>query len=638
MKTKIGRKLLPALLSLLLLIGLVPTAVLAAPNESPVAQIGTTPYDTLNDAFKAAAEMDTYNGEAVSRDNPVTIEILRDFTLDKTIWVKDSYSPYPPVDWHVKLTSANGEKYTITRDPEKVTGYMIQMDGSDSTVEGQYNSSLILENITLDGGATEESKETNSILLAYGWVELDDGAVLRNNKCNSSGGAINQVGKLILNDGCLIENNTTTNSGGGIYVWGECVMNGGIIRNNQTLGQYTYGGGVCMGSDASFAMSGGTITQNIAYRYGGGLYLAGTGVSLHGGSIAGNQQRTLSGKTSPDDAYGQSETTTLTVGGEIEIGYLVFSDPNCKIIVDSPLTNAINIDYGTGMKKGLVVVEKGDNYGDEDLDRSKFIFPTRNVLYCFWLTDGSEIKIDNHDGGTNTCTEGAKCSNCNKTYGEATGHSKTHYEAVAPTCTTDGNIEYWYCSNCEKYFSDEGCQTEISQADTVDEATGHSKTHYKAEAPTCTTDGSIEYWYCDVCEKYFRDEAMTQEIEKAQITVSAKGHGDTETANAKEATCTEEGYTGDQVCKDCGSVISKGKAIAKTEHTYKDGKCTVCGTADPNYKPESKPETKPEDKPTADIPQTGDNSNMTLWIVLLLASMGGVVGTTAYARKRRYNR
>lgn len=204
MKRKIGKTVLPVLLSLMLLAGLVPTVVFAAPNaDTPVAQIDDTPYDTLNDAFKAAAEMDTYNGEAVSKDNPVTIEILRDFTLDETIWVKDSSSPYPPVDWHVKLTSANGENYTITRDPEKATDYMIQMKRPDSTVEGQYDSSLILENVTLDGGATKESKETDTILLAYGWIELNDGAVLRNNKCNNSGGAINLQpgGKLILNDG-----------------------------------------------------------------------------------------------------------------------------------------------------------------------------------------------------------------------------------------------------------------------------------------------------------------------------------------------------------------------------------------------------------------------------------------------------
>ncbi len=96
----------------------------------------------------------------------------------------------------------------------------------------------------------------------------------------------------------------------------------------------------------------------------------------------------------------------------------------------------------------------------------------------------------------------------------------------------------------------------------------------------------------------------------------------------------QEKTDGDDPIAD-GTAVLK---IAKLAHAYVDGKCTVCGTADPNYKPESKPETKPEDKPTTDIPQTGDNINMTLWIVLLLASMGGVVGTTVYARKRRYNR
>lgn len=476
MKRKIGKTVLPVLLSLMLLAGLVPTVVFAAPNaDTPVAQIDDTPYDTLNDAFKAAAEMDTYNGEAVSKDNPVTIEILRDFTLDETIWVKDSSSPYPPVDWHVKLTSANGENYTITRDPEKATDYMIQMKRPDSTVEGQYDSSLILENVTLDGGATKESKETDTILLAYGWIELNDGAVLRNNKCNNSGGAINLQpgGKLILNDGCLIENNTTTNSGGGIYVWGECVMNGGTIRNNQTLGKYTYGGGVCVDSGASFTMNGGTITQNITYYNGGGLYFDNSGqgnnVFLYGGSITGNQYcSSLTGNTSSDDVYGQFAGTTLVIGGEIEIGDLVFSNAASKIIVDSPLTHAIHIDYSIGMKKDLVVVEKGENYGDGDLDRSKFIFPTSWIDYCFWLTeDGSAIKVDNHDGGTDTCTKGAECSNCGKVYGQATGHTKTHYEAKKPTILSTGNIEYWYCPDCDTCFADEALTTPIDPASVI---------------------------------------------------------------------------------------------------------------------------------------------------------------------------
>lgn len=61
------------------------------------------------------------------------------------------------------------------------------------------------------------------------------------------------------------------------------------------------------------------------------------------------------------------------------------------------------------------------------------------------------------------------------------------------------------------------------------------------------------------------------------------GHGETELKDAKEATCTAEGYTGDKVCKVCGEVVEQGAVIAKLPHDFEDGKCTVCGAEDPDY-------------------------------------------------------
>lgn len=55
-----------------------------------------------------------------------------------------------------------------------------------------------------------------------------------------------------------------------------------------------------------------------------------------------------------------------------------------------------------------------------------------------------------------------------------------------------------------------------------------------------------------------------------------------ELTNTKEATCTAEGYTGDKVCSVCDRVLEEGKVIEKTAHQYENGKCTVCGAADPN--------------------------------------------------------
>ena len=77
---------------------------------------------------------------------------------------------------------------------------------------------------------------------------------------------------------------------------------------------------------------------------------------------------------------------------------------------------------------------------------------------------------DGHTGGTATCTERAVCEICGKAYGEPDPKNHTdlqHIPAKAATKTTTGNIEYWYCENCGKYFADAAATKEIKQADTV---------------------------------------------------------------------------------------------------------------------------------------------------------------------------
>lgn len=60
----------------------------------------------------------------------------------------------------------------------------------------------------------------------------------------------------------------------------------------------------------------------------------------------------------------------------------------------------------------------------------------------------------------------------------------------------------------------------------------------------------------------------------ATKTIQVTGHPNTELKNAKEATCSTEGYTGDKICKDCGKTIEAGKTIPKKEHSWDAGKVT----------------------------------------------------------------
>ena len=79
-------------------------------------------------------------------------------------------------------------------------------------------------------------------------------------------------------------------------------------------------------------------------------------------------------------------------------------------------------------------------------------------------------KLTEHTGGKATCKDKAKCEVCGAEYGEfdANNHSDLKYiDAKAATKDAEGNIEYWYCEGCGKYFSDKDGTKEIKKADTV---------------------------------------------------------------------------------------------------------------------------------------------------------------------------
>ncbi len=110
----------------------------------------------------------------------------------------------------------------------------------------------------------------------------------------------------------------------------------------------------------------------------------------------------------------------------------------------------------------------------------------------------------------------------------------------------------------------------------------HTLTHHNAVAATCTENGNIEYWSCSDCNKKFSDANATSEITK--VVISTAHTGQTEIRNEKAPTEEEEGYTGDTYCLACGQKVSDGTEIAKLDHTHilsktnaKDATCTVDG-------------------------------------------------------------
>ena len=185
---------------------------------------------------------------------------------------------------------------------------------------------------------------------------------------------------------------------------------------------------------------------------------------------------------------------------------------------DGPLTPTVE----NGLYSGII---KASAYPAEETGFKLIV--SAKTADGFEFSAEKTVAIQNtHSGGTATCTNKAVCEICGESYGElnANNHSDLkHFPAVAATKTAEGNIEYWYCSGCKKYY---------------------------------------------------KDAKATQEITEAQI-VTAKLPSDNNGSN-----------------------------------------------------------NKPGNNATTS-PQTGDNSNLALWIALLFISGGAVTATTVYGRKKK---
>ena len=85
------------------------------------------------------------------------------------------------------------------------------------------------------------------------------------------------------------------------------------------------------------------------------------------------------------------------------------------------------------------------------------------------LKSGEAVKAKGHTGGTATCSKKAVCDTCEEFYGDLNMNNHAalrHIEAKEATGESEGNIEYWYCEECGKCFSDEAASVEITKADT----------------------------------------------------------------------------------------------------------------------------------------------------------------------------
>ena len=255
----------------------------------------------------------------------------------------------------------------------------------------------------------------------------------------------------------------------------------------------------------------------------------------------------------------------------------------------------------------------------------------------------------------------------------AAGHTLTAVAEVPATCETAGTSAHWKCSVCGKLFSDVEGTTETTLEKLAIPATGHAygepvwkwNDDFTASATfTCGNDAShVETVNATVTNEVTTEatcESTGVRTYTAKVTFEDKEYTDTKTevipatshdtelVGAKDATCTEDGYTGDEVCKVCQTVVKQGEVIPALGHDYKDGKCSRCGAEEPTTPVEpgkpgdsGKPTTpekpaEPSQPTTPDTPATGDSSNMTaLWVVLAVAGLGIIALVVLLVTKRK---
>ena len=272
---------------------------------------------------------------------------------------------------------------------------------------------------------------------------------------------------------------------------------------------------------------------------------------------------------------------------------------------DGPLTPTVE----NGLYSGII---KASTYPAEE--NSFKLIVSAKTADGFDFSAEKTVTIQNeHTGGTATCIEQATCEICGEKYGDLKPHSyspdwstdETNHWHECTECRaktdevehTDGNKDH-KCDVCEKILSECTDTNKDHKCDlcgkTLSEHSGGKATckdkakcefcgesygelnvnnhsdlkHFSAVAATKTAEGNIEYWYCSGCKKYYKDAAATQEIKQAD-TVTAKRPSGTITPGADKS------------------------------------------------------------------PQTGDNSNLLLWIALLFISGGAVTATTVYGRKKK---
>ena len=156
------------------------------------------------------------------------------------------------------------------------------------------------------------------------------------------------------------------------------------------------------------------------------------------------------------------------------------------------------------------------------------------------------------------------------------------YPAKAATCTSEGNIKYYTCNVCHKFFVEDGDRIDlkdpkqVSENDVKTPKKDHKLTPIAAKAATCTEAGNIEYYVCSVCQGKFADSTGMHPVDN--IVIPALGHTISENVTYKQKpTCTKAGIA-TYTCGRCGD-SQNDVNVPAIGHDYGEPTWNWCGVS-----------------------------------------------------------
>ena len=237
-----------------------------------------------------------------------------------------------------------------------------------------------------------------------------------------------------------------------------------------------------------------------------------------------------------------------------------------------------------------------------------------------------------HSGGKATCKAQAVCEICKAGYGNPDQNNHTdlkHVDAKAATAAEEGNIAYWYCDGCKKYFSDAAATKEITKAATV---TAKLPPKITAGDGAAVTQGEKK-------ELTFTSDASFADFVRVELDGTALEEKNyTKREGSTIITLNRDFVAALSVGEHTLAIVSQhGTATAK--FTVK-AKPTETAIPQPTVTPQPTPTVQPQPtvQPVSPILRTGDTSNLALWIALLFISGGAAIGITVASRKKKHNK